>query len=653
LAQIACAVFTLQAGAVARAQPAPAPAPAAVPTPPAAAPAPPSPGGGKEIPPPATPQVSSSDVNQPAPPVPLPASAPVEAVRYSVRIDAPDPLDDLLEDNLDLVRWQGNPRLDLEQLQRLVRISSEQARTLVETEGYYQARVSTGLDTSQANPVARVIVDPGPPVLVGAVDIQLSGATPPDGPTQAPSLDDLRRRWGLPAGARFRTADWEASKRNLLRMVAQTRYPRARLAESAATVDPAGARADLKVVVDAGPVARFGPLRIEGLSRYSEQVITNLNQIRPGDEYSEAALQAFQARLQDTGYFSGVEVAADLGPALDAEIEAADAGVPPPPRPNPEVLPVLVRVTENKSKLANVGLGYSTDTGMRAQVEYGDLSVWGMRMRSNLVLESKRQSARLDFARPTSARGFNDSFGAVFERTDVQGEVTRVASLSARRAWGTPLLERSLTVELLSEDRAVAGSITHRSKSLPLTYAVTRRKLDSLLLPTDGYVWHAQFGGALLPVLTDERFLRALTRAVRYIPASRAGTLILRGEAGALASREKAGVPGVFLFRAGGDQSVRGYGYQTLGVREGEAVVGGRYLLTGSAEYQYFFKPPWGAAVFVDAGNAADSLRALKPKLGYGIGARWRSPVGPINVDLAYGKEERKARLHFSLGFTF
>jgi translocation and assembly module TamA len=118
-------------------------------------------------------------------------------------------------------------------------------------------------------------------------------------------------------------------------------------------------------------------------------------------------------------------------------------------------------------------------------------------------------------------------------------------------------------------------------------------------------------------------------------------------------SREKLGVPSTFLFRAGGDQSVRGYGYQTLGVKEGVATVGGRYLATASAELQYWFKPPWGMAVFYDAGNAADRVADLRPKVGYGVGARWRSPAGPINVDIAYGQAERQVRLHFSLGFTF
>jgi translocation and assembly module TamA len=107
------------------------------------------------------------------------------------------------------------------------------------------------------------------------------------------------------------------------------------------------------------------------------------------------------------------------------------------------------------------------------------------------------------------------------------------------------------------------------------------------------------------------------------------------------------------LFRAGGDQSVRGYAFQSLGIPLGDATVGARYLATASAEYDWYFKPPYGVAFFVDAGNAADTVKDLKPKYGYGVGGRWRSPVGPINVDVAYGQADKRVRLHFSLGFTF
>jgi translocation and assembly module TamA len=585
------------------------------------------------------------------------AAAWAQGIKYAVRIDAPRPIEKLLEDNLDLLRWQGNPRLDLDQLQRLVKAAPDQAKTLIATEGYYSPRVSAGLDTSGATPIARVIVEPGAPVTVGDVELVLQGFEPVEQGAQPFDSADLRSRWSLPVGRRFRQADWETAKRDLLRRVIQNRYPRAQLVESSAIVDPDVNRALLKVVIDSGPEVRFGQLRIEGLKRYAPAIVLNLNEITPGEIYSEAKMQAFQARLQDTGYFVGVEVSTDQTETLAEDIEALTdeqkLAAPRKPVDNPLILPLLVRVTENKQKNISVGLGISTNTGNRAQVTYDDLSVYGLRMKSNLIAETKRQSARADFYFPTKPKGYNDSFGAGFERNDVQGEVTAVSSLAIRRAWGSPLLERSITLEYLSEQRTVLGQEQTSSKSIPLTYNFTKRALDNLLLPTKGYVFNAQAVAAVLPILTDERFLRLTTRYITYRPVGDSGTLVLRGEAGALGSRQKAGVPATFLFRAGGDQSVRGYGYQELGVREGEAIVGGRYLLTGSVEYQYWFKPPWGVAFFYDAGNAADSIKDLKPESGYGVGARWRSPVGPINVDIAYGQAVKKARLHFSLGFTF
>ncbi|MGJ9419014.1 autotransporter assembly complex family protein [Massilia sp. CMS3.1] len=621
------------------------------------------------------------------------AQAPgANGINYTVRIDAPGNLDDLLEENLDLLRWRGNPRVDLEQLQRLVKAAPEEAKTLIATEGYYSPQITAGLDTSGGTPVARIVVEPGQPVLVGDLDLVLQGFVPFEQGGAPYDAGALRNRWSLPVGARFRQGDWEAAKRDLLREVMQSRFPRAQLVETSATVDPEAYKASLRVVIDSGPEMRFGELRIRGMKRYPATVVTNLNKIRPGDMYSEAALQALQARLQETGYFATVEVSADMRAVLNAELKElkddagaspseddddpaapaaqaaaqatatatgdtvpgqATTGVKPPSAPGPTVLPVLVRVTENKQKNAEVGVGFSTNTGGRASVSYDDLFVFGKRMKSDLIYEQKRQSARVDFYWPTTPDGYNDSVGGGIERIDLRGELTTVASVAARRAWGTPELERSLTLEALIEQREVAGIETTRSKSVPLTYAVTRRKLDNLLSPTRGYALNWQVGVAPLPLLTDEKFIRGYTRGVYYRPVGTGDTLILRGEAGAVLSKEKIGVPSSFLFRAGGDQSVRGYGYQQLGVREGAAVVGGRYLLTAGAEYQYWFRPPWGVAFFVDAGNAADKVKDLKPEVGVGVGARWRSPVGPINVDLAYGEAVRKARLHFSLGFTF
>lgn len=592
-----------------------------------------------------------------------PARDPAQAeaktgLNYTVRIDAPRALRELLENNLDLMRWRGNARMDLEQLQRLVRVAPEQVKTLIATEGYYTPQVSAGLDTSGATPVVRVIVETGPAVTVSDVDIELRGFAATDKGSAAPmDAAALRNRWTMPVGERFRTADWEGAKRGLLRQVTQTRFPRAQLLDSSATVDPDKHTAVLKVVLDSGPEVRLGALKIEGLKRYPASIIHNLNQIRPGDEYSEASLQALQGRLQDTGYFGSVEVSADMSSVLSEQIGDLNEGQAPQASTatGPTTLPVLVRVTENKRKNLSLGVGYSTNTGARTQANYDDLYVFGKRMKSSLLYEQKRQSARTDFYWPTTSNGYSNSLGGGFKREDLEGQITRTTDITAKRSWGSPLLERTLTLAALTEQITIEGDSlpTTRVKSLPLTFSITKRSLDSLVQPTRGYVANAQIGGALLPVLTDEKFVRLYLHGVGYKPLGPSGTLIVRGEFGAVGSGDKNGVPSTFLFRAGGDQSVRGYAYQELGVPVGSAITGGRYLFTASAEYDWWFKPPYGAAIFYDAGNAADNFRDLKPKAGYGVGARWRSPVGPLAVDVAYGQSVKKVRLHFSLGFTF
>ena len=112
-------------------------------------------------------------------------------------------------------------------------------------------------------------------------------------------------------------------------------------------------------------------------------------------------------------------------------------------------------------------------------------------------------------------------------------------------------------------------------------------------------------------------------------------------------------IPEDFLFRAGGSRSNRGYAYQSLGVQEGNAIVGGRYLATGTLEYVHWLNERWGAAVFTDVGDAADSIKEWEPLKSYGVGARFRTPAGPLAIDLAYADRDRKFRLAFSVTIAF
>jgi translocation and assembly module TamA len=202
----------------------------------------------------------------------------------------------------------------------------------------------------------------------------------------------------------------------------------------------------------------------------------------------------------------------------------------------------------------------------------------------------------------------------------------------------------------------VAGS--SNDEAVSYNYHWVWRDLDSVLLPTRGFTFSAQgaVGYARSDTKDNGRFGRAYGRATWYQPLGAAWYATLRAEAGQVFVADNVGVPDTLLFRVGGDESVRGYAYRTLGPVVAGAVTSGRVMFTGSAEVARPISPRQPAfwwAVFVDAGNAANEWNQLTPALGYGVGLRWRSPVGPLRLDLAYGEEVRKARVHLSVGIAF
>ena len=250
-------------------------------------------------------------------------------------------------------------------------------------------------------------------------------------------------------------------------------------------------------------------------------------------------------------------------------------------------------------------------------------------------------------------KGYRDSINTVIERTDIEGEVINKFVMGAKRNFVSGNSETAYGLNYFSESQDIEGAASTRNSTLSPSYSWTLRHIDQLLYPTRGYLINLQADAATRAILSDQDFLRGYGHAVYFHPFGKRDQLILRGELGVVAAKSSNGIPSDYLFRTGGDQTVRGYAYQSLGVHEGGAVVGGRYLATASAEYLHWLTSQWGAAVFVDGGNAADTWGNLTPVYGYGFGARWKSPVGPLNFDIAYGEELREMRIHFSVGFNF
>jgi translocation and assembly module TamA len=234
--------------------------------------------------------------------------------------------------------------------------------------------------------------------------------------------------------------------------------------------------------------------------------------------------------------------------------------------------------------------------------------------------------------------------------------------LRVGRALERPAVERLNFVEALRDKECSRDGATFSNcavlSALSLNTNSTWRRVDDVLLPTRGYTLSTQLGGGLADGSETRRglFARAYGRYTLYEPlGSWYGQA--RIELGKVLTPAGVQVPDTLRFRAGGDNSVRGYAWRTLSPLKADGSnTGGRLLFTGSLEAAHpllaSMPSVWGA-VFVDAGRAADELSALKPALGYGIGLRWRSPVGPLSLDWAWGQEVHRGRLHLNIGVVF
>ncbi len=560
--------------------------------------------------------------------------------RYKVELIAPAPLDDLLQKHLRIIEWRENPRLTPSEWQRLYVNATQNIKDLLATEGYFSPMIEASLKNSDGTYVAKFVINPGTPVTIASVNIKFSGEITKQVQRGPLDMDVMREGWLLPSGARFRNDLWEEAKRKLLANLLLNRYPTATIRTSHAEINPANNTAVLTIEIDSGPLVRFGNLSVEGLRRYPPSLVENINRIKVGDPYAQSRLLALQTQLQESGYFQTVEVKAEVPMASGANSTSL-------------IAPIKVVVEENRSARMGIGAGYSTNTGARAQLTYDDLNILdrGWRLTSGLKLEQKAQSINGLVRLPISEEGYRDSMDARIDRTDIEGLTTLSGKAGVRRVWGPSRREQYLGANYTLERESISGGDTTTKHAATLAYGITLRHIDNNLSPTRGYLLNVQFAGAPLESLSDGRFLQSHAKVQGYYPFSHSTQFIARAEIGMVSGNGNA--PADYLFRAGGDQSVRGYAYQSLGVKKDDAVVGGRYLATGSLELVQWLTDTWGAAVFADFGNAANKMQDLKPVYGYGFGARWKSPVGPIGADIAYGQDTGEYRLHFNIGVAF
>ncbi|WP_054423204.1 autotransporter assembly complex protein TamA [Achromobacter kerstersii] len=573
------------------------------------------------------------------------------------------------------------------EISRLRRRARDATLAALATQGYFAPKVTLEAGTDIGGETWDIGIVAGKRTTVSSVDLTFTGRI--TRPEYAQRVQKLRDDWQLKAGQPFINSDWNKAKANLLDEVSTRDFMLARMTSSQAEVMADTATAALRVTIDSGPQVRMGELNTEGLKRVPDKLVQRYVRYSVGAAYDQNRLDTWQQDLQSTAFFRGAFVSLeqpgatpqkpaepnsdrarapgskDLAAATPAGDPSVSGAVPPPPAAydsDGEVtLPVQVRVVEAPPKRFTASLGVDDEAGVRVESLYRQNVVFGqpVTMETGFSVDRLRQRAYADFLLPPTERGYKDSFGVLADHSDIQGlEVTRYAlgatRLQERKGAGDSRVEYETRWGLLlAQDHVkIDGGDEYTLPTLTATAEWLRRDVDNKYDPREGNLI-AVGGGVGVTLDTGEPYTRARVRAQKWWPIGKLDVLTVRGEVGRVWSNSKVQVPDDFGFRTGGARSIRGYKYQSIGVQRDNAVVGAPTLVVGSIEYDHYFNERWGMGVFVDAGDAAESFGDMSMAVGYGVGARVRTPAGPLFLDLAYGQRERDLRLHFSLGIAF
>lgn len=617
---------------------------------------------------PTTPGVPAAEVASPPPEAPAPAdnkqpgsdATLSDADQFVLKIDAPDTLLPLLSRHLELRRFQRLPDLGRSELERLTDLAPDNIRQLLGTQGYFTPQIEVRIeepaapDTPDASPAplptVQVRVVPGPRTRIASVTLLLQGEAQTLA-ASAPQRRELEREWLLPRSQPFTQSAWDAAKSRALRGFSSFHYPLARISNSLADIDPVAHEAHLYLEIDSGAAHQFGAIDVQGAERYDADMaarLVRLAGVRAGDPYDETQLQAAQQRLIDSGYYASAFVV--LSPGDDPLSSAVE-----------------VRVREVPLQKVVAGVGVSTDNGARLSLEYTHHRMPGVGWRavSKVQLERDASTLATEWSSPVDDQGWRWITTGQLQQQKDDPLMTRSQLLRLGQAQDSPLLDRSffLQYDRAQVENTVTGQKDEAEASLSANYAWTRRRFDDLTQPTQGYGLAVELGLGVTLVQERRPYLRARARWQSYWPiqqtSSRPSRLALRVEGGAVWSQDGTPVPATQRFLTGGDNTVRGYSLREIGVPLANGgVEAGRFMTVTSLEWQRPLwldgkRSDWETALFIDAGAVANHARDLSPKVGVGAGVRYRSPVGPLQADLAYGLDARRWRFHLSVGFTF
>jgi translocation and assembly module TamA len=560
----------------------------------------------------------------------LAAALGVGAARADVELSGLDPAQsanvraylDFVNEPCDAPAWRVEQQYDG---------APAKIRSALEALGYYEPKIAASLERGGQCWHAKFTVSVGAPTLVRGLDVQLTGEAAADA-----AFVNAREQSPLKPGAVLHHGDYEALKRRWLDLATERGYADAKFTESRIDVYPAERAADVVLHFDSGKRYRFGEISFQQ-EVLSDELIRSYVKIHRGDPYDGRELSALYASLANSGYFLNIEVRPQQADGATGEI------------------PVEIVLSGAKRRFITYGLGYSTDTGPRFRFSRTNRRVneqghqFGIAAQVSPLVSEITANYRMPIDDPRTDWLAFDA-GVKRETTDTADSDS--LQIGVRRATSRAHSWIRITMlNFLVEDFTV-GAETGRAQLLMPGVDWTRVRSDNTIRANHGSKLELEARGAADELLSDSSFVQVILHGKWIWSPSEHARILLRSELGAMQQSDFAALPPSVRFFAGGDNSVRGYDYKSLGPTDSTgAVIGGSELAVASLEYEHNVRRHWSVAMFIDSGNAFDR-GAFDAKTGAGIGARWQSPLGPIRVDVAHPFDDPSTnwRLHITLG---
>ena len=510
----------------------------------------------------------------------------------------------------------------------LLRLHARAQREITEAlqaMGYYSPEISVSRDGRSPDWTARYRVQAGPPTHVEVIDIEVLG--------DQSLASAVRQDLPLRQGQILNHGDYEASKRQILARAYQRGYLDAQLTRSRLRVEPARRRAEVQLQLTTGLRYFFGEVRVVQ-DILDSDVIDRYLSLEAGQAFDPQALVNARFTLLDLGYFSQVEIQADRKQAQDARV------------------PIELLTEPVAAARYSTGIGYGTDTGARASAaaEFRRLNRRGHRLNTDLRVSEAASAAAAEYLIPLGSRiGEQLGFSVEYGNEKIAAIDTRRLALATALVRSPGDWKRRLSLSFEREEYKAADRSSHSDLLIP-GVSFDRSRLDDPVHTRRGWSLFMDLHGAARHVLSDTGFLQARVRFRAALPVGQRSKLLLRTEWGGNLLESFAELPPSQRFFAGGDHSVRGYRYQSLGPKKNGEVIGGSFLTTASIEAETPIWKKWGVAAFFDIGGTDDDPNPTLSR-GVGAGLRWRAPVGAIRLDLAHplDGDSRGVRLHLGI----